>query len=83
MDSKISHVVLNGSNYVVWAPNMKALLKRKGLWKYMKVIILDPIDNQTKFIVDGKKDEVVGVITTYILWEIHFHLNGIECPHQF
>jgi hypothetical protein len=33
----------------------------------MKIAILDPIDNHAKFIVDGKKDEVVGVITTYIL----------------
>jgi hypothetical protein len=26
-----------------------------------------------KFVVDGKKDEVVGVIMTYISWEIQFH----------
>jgi hypothetical protein len=41
------------------------------------------IDDQVKFVVDGKKDEVVGVITTYILWEIRFHMNGINYPHQF
>jgi hypothetical protein len=29
-----------------------------------------------------KKDEVVGVITTYISWEIHFHTSGIDCPHE-
>jgi hypothetical protein len=34
------------------------------------------------FIVDGKKDEAVGVITTYILQEIHFHISGIDFPHQ-
>jgi hypothetical protein len=37
-----------------------------------KVVIPDPTDDQEKFIVDGKKDEVVGVIMTYISWEIHF-----------
>jgi hypothetical protein len=72
MALKIDPVVLNGSNYVVWAPDMETLLKRKGLWKYMKVVIPDPTDDQEKFIVDGKKDEVVGVIMTYISWEIDF-----------
>jgi hypothetical protein len=24
----------------------------------------------------------VGVITMYILWEIHFHISGIDFPHQ-
>jgi hypothetical protein len=72
MASKIDLVILNGSNYVVWAPDMETLLKSKGLWKYMKTVILDPIDDQEKFIVDGNKDEVVGVIMTYISWEIHF-----------
>jgi hypothetical protein len=62
--------VLNGSNYVVWAPDMETLLKSKGLWKYMKTVIPDPTDDQEKFVVDGKKDEVVGVIMTYISWEI-------------
>jgi hypothetical protein len=45
---------------------METLLKSKGLWKYTKVMIPDPTDDHAKFIVDGKKDEVVGVITTYI-----------------
>jgi len=45
-------------------------------------MILDPIDGQGNFIVDGKKDENVGVITNYILQEIHFRLSGIDCPHQ-
>jgi hypothetical protein len=50
----------------IWKP----YLKRKGLWQYTKVVIPDPTDDQEKFVVDGKKDEVVGVITTYISWEI-------------
>jgi hypothetical protein len=45
-------------------------------------VILDPTDDHAKFIVYGKEDEVVGVITTYISWEICFHINGIDFPHQ-
>jgi hypothetical protein len=82
MSSKFDPIVLNGSNYAVWAPNMETLLKSKGLWKYTKVMIPDPTYDQKKFVVDGKKDEVVGVIMTYILREIRFHLSGIDCPHQ-
>jgi hypothetical protein len=82
MASKIDPVVLNGSNYAIWAPDMETLLKSKGLWKYTKTVIPDPMDDQMKFVVDGKKDEVVGVITTYISWEIQFHTSGINFPHQ-
>jgi hypothetical protein len=56
--------------------------KSTRMWKYTKVVILDPTNSQTKFLVDGKKDEFVGVIMTYISWEIQFYLNGINCPHQ-
>ena len=70
MASKIDPIVLNGSNYAVWTLDMEILLKSKGLWQYTKVAILDPIDVHEKFVVDGKKDEVVGVITSYISWEI-------------
>jgi hypothetical protein len=35
-----------------------------------------------KFVVDGKRDEDVWVITTYISQEIQFHLSGIEFLHQ-
>jgi hypothetical protein len=42
----------------------------------------DLIDGQTKFVVDGKKDEAVEVIMTYILREIWFHLSGIDFPHR-
>jgi hypothetical protein len=48
----------------------------------MKTVIPYPTDDHAKFIVDGKKDEVVGVITNYISRKIHFHLIGIEFPHQ-
>jgi hypothetical protein len=66
MHPKIDLVVLNESNYAVWAPYMETQLKRKGLWQYMKIVILDPTNDQAKFNVNGKKDEVVGVIMTYI-----------------
>jgi hypothetical protein len=70
MASNIDHIVLNESNYVVWEPNMETLLKRKGLWQYTKVAISEPTDDHANFVVDGKKDEVVGVIMTYISREI-------------
>jgi hypothetical protein len=40
----------------------------------------NPTNDQEKFVVDGKKDEAIGVITTYISREICFHLNGINYP---
>jgi hypothetical protein len=49
---------------------METLLKSKGMCQYRKIVILDPTDNQMKSIVDGKKDEAMGVITTYISLEI-------------
>ena len=45
MASKNDHVVLNGSNYVKCARDIETLLKRKGLWLYAKVAILDPTDD--------------------------------------
>ena len=42
----------------------------------------DPLDTLAKFEVNGKKEEFVGVITTYILWEIQFHTSIIVCPLQ-
>jgi hypothetical protein len=45
MASKIDPIVLNGSNYAVWAPDMETLLKSKGLWQYTKVVIPDPTDD--------------------------------------
>ena len=66
MDSKIVDVILNGHNYAIWALDTKALLKTKGPGQYTKVSILDTNDGQDNFVIDGKKDEAVGVITTYI-----------------
>lgn len=31
---------------------------------------------------DGKKDEAISVITTYISQEIQFHMRGINYPHE-
>jgi len=36
-----------------------------------------------KFIVDGNKDESMGVIINYLSWEIQFHTSETDCPHQF
>lgn len=45
---------------------METLMERKGLQQYTKTTILDLKDDQAKFVIDGKKDDVVEVITTYI-----------------
>lgn len=60
---------------------METLLKSKGLWQYTKIAIPDPTNDQAKFVIDGKKDEAIRVITTYISWEIRFHTNEIDCAH--
>ena len=66
MDSNIEHTDLDGLKYAVWLTDMEMLRKSKGLWKYTKILILDMSDAQEKFVVDRKKGEAVGVITTYI-----------------
>jgi hypothetical protein len=43
---------------------MDTLLKIKWLWKYTKANVPDPKDDQVNFFIDGKKYEVIGVITT-------------------
>jgi hypothetical protein len=48
----------------------------------MKDVIPDPKDDQMNFIIDGKKDEALWVITTYISQEIHIHTSGIDFPHE-
>ena len=66
MASKIEHVVLNGDNYANWMTDTETLFKSKGLWKFTKTSISDPMDINAMFSINPKKDEVVGVITTYI-----------------
>ena len=39
------------------------------------------MDVYSKFAIEVKKDEVVGIITTYILREIPFHTSGIDFLH--
>ena len=62
---------------------METLLKIDGLWKYTKVIIPYLTDDQKKFVINEKKDKVVGIITTHISREIHFHTSEIHFPHVF
>ena len=59
---------------------METLLKTKGLWKYTKFVILYSVNGHDKCFINGNKDEVVGVIMTYISREIHFHTSKIGCP---
>ena len=61
---------------------MEALLKNKTLWQFTKTMISYLKDDQQKFVINGKKDEVVGLISTYISREICFHTSNIDCPHQ-
>ena len=61
---------------------MDTCLKCKGLQKYTKTTILDLTEDHERFFIDGKKYEVVGVITTYISWEIRFHTSGIDFSHS-
>jgi hypothetical protein len=70
MDLNIYPTILNRSNYAIWTPDMETLWKIKVLWQYTKVVIPDPTDASKNVAMDGKKDEVVGVIMTYILREI-------------
>lgn len=81
MDSKIEPIILDGLNYAIWETNMEMLLKSKGLWQYMKVVIPNLFDAGAKFVVDRKKDEVVGVIMTYISYKIWYHTSGIDFPY--
>jgi hypothetical protein len=83
MDLKIDPIILKRSNYAEWEPYMETILKCKGLWKYMKIVIPDPTYDHANFYFNGKKDEVVGVMKTYISREIQFYFNGINFPHQF
>ena len=80
MDSKIEPSILDGLNYAIWAIDMETLLKSNRLWQYTKVSILDPFDAQEKFSIDGRKDELVRVIMTYISHDIWFHTSGIDWP---
>ena len=58
---------------------METLLKNKGLWKYMKTIIVDFMDVDAEFIIDVKNDDVVAIIIAYISREICFQTSVIDC----
>jgi hypothetical protein len=82
MFSKVEPVILNGHNYGIWAQDMGTLLKSKVLSRFIETTILDLKDDQQKCIIDGKKDDTIGVITTYISREIFFHISRIDYPHH-
>ena len=70
MDSRIALTNLDGLNYDIWVIDMKTLLKIKGIWKYTQVSIPYQFVDQEKFVIDGNKYEVVGVITTHMSHDI-------------
>ena len=57
------------------------IAKKKGALEIHEDCDSNPKDDQVKFVIDRKKDEVVEVIITYISRDIHFPINGIDCPH--
>ena len=56
--------------------DMKMILNSKHVWQFTKNLVLEPNDEDKKFIVNGKKNMVEGVMTIYISREIHFHTSG-------
>ena len=80
MDSNIEPTIMDGHNSIIWVLDMENVLKRKGLWQYTKLDIIDTTNEQAKLIIE-KKDKFVRVIMTYILSEIHFQTSGINYPH--
>lgn len=52
MNFNIEPMFLNGHNYAMLEPYIATFLKKKRLWKYMKVTILDPKDDQSKFVIN-------------------------------
>ena len=62
MASKIDHVILDGLNYAIWEPDMETMMKSKAIQQYTKTVIPNPSDDQAKFIIDGNKDETVGLL---------------------
>ena len=48
----------------------------------MKVVIPNMPNALAMFVVDGKKDEDVGVIMTYISWDILFPTSGSDNPRE-
>lgn len=66
-------LVLNGHNYGMLARDIETLLKSKApLWQFIKTTVINPKDEHSKFIINGNKDEAVGVMMTYISREICF-----------
>ena len=61
---------------------MEILFKRKGLWKFMNISIVNLADFDSKFVININKDGAMGVITTYISRDIRVHTSEIDCPHS-
>jgi hypothetical protein len=59
MNSKREPLVLNFHNHGIWAQDMETLLKGKALWKFTKIVVPNPKDEQQKFVIDEKKSEAI------------------------
>jgi hypothetical protein len=53
-------------------------LKGKALWQFTKNIMPNLEDEHKNFMVNGKKDEAIRVIMTYISREIYFHISRVD-----
>jgi len=70
--------MLNGYNYGMWTQDIKTLLNIKTLWLFIKIVVPYPKNEHEKFMVNGKKEEIISVMATYISREIQFHTSGID-----
>jgi len=62
---------------------METLLKRKTLWQFTKTIVIGTKYEHEKLMAKGKKDEAIGVMTTYISRQNFFHTSGINFSNEF
>jgi hypothetical protein len=62
---------------------METPLNRKVLWEFTKMTVPYPKANEYKFIIDGKKDTVVGYIMSYVSKNIFFCTRRINYLNHF
>ena len=60
MDCKIEHTIMDGHNSIIWVLDMENVLKRKGLWQYTKLDIIDTTNEQAKLIIEKKRINLLG-----------------------
>ena len=60
MDSKIEPTIMDGHNSIIWVLDMENVLKKKGLWQYTKLDIIDTTNEQAKLIIEKKRINLLG-----------------------